>query len=147
VAPTERSINPLTDALRALRPGFLVLATFSFAINLLVLASPLYMMQVFDRVLGSGRVETLIFLTLITGVLMLGLGALETVRSQVLGRIGRWLERRLGPDLITASLHVTLSGETMGGQALRDLVAIRGFLTGPAVGALFWMRHGRPSSS
>jgi PrtD family type I secretion system ABC transporter len=136
MAPTERSTSPLSDALRALRSGFLVLATFSFAINLLVLASPLYMMQVFDRVLGSGRVETLVFLTLIAGVLMLGLGALETVRSQALGRIGRWLERRLAPELITTSLRGALSGEPMGSQALRDLATMRGFLAGPAISAL-----------
>ena len=126
----------MTEALRALRGGFLVLAAFSFAINLLVLTSPLYMMQVFDRVLGSGRVETLVFLTLIAGVLMLALGALESVRSQALGRIGRWLERRLAPELITASLRDTLSGEAIGSQALRDLAMMRGFLAGPAISAL-----------
>src|SRR5918994_487437 len=136
MAPTHLPTSPLTDALRALRPGFLVLAVFSFAINLLVLTSPLYMMQVFDRVLGSGRLETLAFLTLVAGVLMLGLGALESIRGQALGRIGRWLERRLAPELITASLRGALAGSRVGSQALRDLGTIRGFLAGPGVSAL-----------
>ncbi len=128
--------SPLTEALRALRPGLFVLAVFSFAINLLVLISPLYMMQVFDRVLSSGRVETLIFLTLIAGVLVLGLGALESVRGCALGRIGRWLERRLAPELIAASLRGALASKPIGSQALRDLGTMRGFLAGTAVSAL-----------
>jgi PrtD family type I secretion system ABC transporter len=128
--------SPLTDALRALRPGFFVLAVFSFAINLLVLTSPLYMMQVFDRVLSSGRVETLIFLTLIAGVFVLSLGALESVRGCALGRIGRWLERRLAPELIAASLRGALASKPIGNQALRDLGTMRSFLAGPAVSAL-----------
>jgi PrtD family type I secretion system ABC transporter len=136
MAPAHPPTSPLTDALRALRPGIFVLAAFSLAINLLVLTSPLYMMQVFDRVLGSGRLETLAFLTLVAGVLVLGLSALESVRGQALGRIGRWLERRLAPELITASLRGALTGRSIGSQALRDLGAMRGFLAGPGVSAL-----------
>ena len=58
--------SPLDRALRELRPGFAMLVLFSCGINLLILASPLYMWQIYDRVLASGRVETLVFLTLIT---------------------------------------------------------------------------------
>jgi PrtD family type I secretion system ABC transporter len=128
--------NPLREALRASRPAFLVLAAFSFAINLLVLTSPLYMMQVFDRVLSSGRLETLFFLTLIAGALVLGLGLLEVVRGRILIRIGRWLERRLAPELVTVSLRAKLAGESLGSQPLRDLATIRGFLSGAGVNAL-----------
>jgi ABC-type protease/lipase transport system fused ATPase/permease subunit len=102
-----------------------VLALFSLAINLLILTSPLYMMQVLDRVLGGGRVETLIFLTLIAGVVVLGLGALESVRGCVLGRISCWLERRLASELIAASLCGALAGKPIGSQALRSLGTMR----------------------
>jgi ABC-type protease/lipase transport system fused ATPase/permease subunit len=95
--------SPLDWALRELRPGFAVLVLFSCGINLLILASPLYMWQIYDRVLASGRVETLVFLTLITAAALVGLGALDAVRGHILGRMGRWLDRRLTPDLITAS--------------------------------------------
>jgi PrtD family type I secretion system ABC transporter len=128
--------NPLDRALRELRPGFATLVLFSCGINLLILASPLYMWQIYDRVLASGRVETLIFLTLITAVALLGLGALDAVRGHILGRLGRWLDRRLTPDLITASLRRTLHGDPAGGQALRDLATVRNFLAGPGVSAL-----------
>ena len=50
--------------------------------------------------------------------------------------MGRWLDRRLTPDLITASLRRTLRGETAGGQALRDLATVRNVLAGPGVSAL-----------
>ena len=128
--------SPLERALRELRPGFAMLVLFSCGINLLILASPLYMWQIYDRVLASGRVETLVFLTLITAAALLGLGALDAVRGHILGRMGRWLDRRLTPDLITASLRRTLRGEAAGGQALRDLATVRNVLAGPGVSAL-----------
>ena len=128
--------SPLEQALRGLRPGFATLVVFSCGINLLLLASPLYMWQIYDRVLASGRVETLIFLTLITAAALLGLGALDAVRGHILGRMGCWLDRSLTPDLITASLRRTLRGEPAGGQALRDLATMRGVLAGPGATAL-----------
>jgi PrtD family type I secretion system ABC transporter len=128
--------SPLEQALRELRPGFALLVVFSCGINLLILASPLYMWQIYDRVLASGRVETLVFLTLITAAALLALGALDAVRGHILGRMGRWLDRRLTPDLITASLRRTLRGEAAGGQALRDLATVRNVLAGPGVSAL-----------
>jgi PrtD family type I secretion system ABC transporter len=128
--------SPLEQALRELRPGFALLVLFSCGINLLILSSPLYMWQIYDRVLASGRVETLVFLTLITAAALLALGALDAVRGHVLGRMGRWLDRRLTPDLITASLRRTVRGEPASGQALRDLSTVRNALAGPGVGAL-----------
>ena len=61
-APT----SSLERALRELRPGFAMLVLFSCGINVLILSSPLYMWQIYDRVPASGRVETMVFLTLIT---------------------------------------------------------------------------------
>ena len=94
------------------------------------------MWQIYDRVLTSGRVETLVFLTLIAAVALFALGALDAVRGHILGRMGRWLDRRLTPDLISASLRRTLRGEAAGGQALCDLAIVRNFLAGPGVSAL-----------
>jgi PrtD family type I secretion system ABC transporter len=132
----HRPTSPLERVLRELRPGFATLILFSCGINLLILASPLYMWQIYDRVLASGRVETLVFLTLITAAALLGLGTLDAVRGHVLGRMSRWLDRRLTPDLISASFRRTLYGEAAGGQALRDLATVRNVLVGPGVSAL-----------
>ena len=128
--------TPLTAALRDLRKTGKALLLFSLCLNLLLLTSPIYMMQVFDRVLSSGRPETLLFLTLIAVVAMAVLGALETARGRVLSRAAIWLERRLAPDLIAASLRVRLMGEPVSAQVLRDLDNFRAFATGAGVIAL-----------
>ena len=110
---------------------------FSLAINILTLASPLYMMQVFDRVLTSRSIDTLVMLTLIV---MLAIGVLtliETIRTQMLSRIGHWLDDRLGPVVFSGALKAALRCEAApAAQGLRDLSTLRGFLTGPGVAPL-----------
>lgn len=129
--------NPLRAALKECRVGVAYMAVFSLFINLLILTSPIYMMQVYDRVLASGRLETLVMLTIIAGTAVLVLGLLEMVRNKLLARIGRWLERRLSPDLISAGMRVAIAGGTPSAQALRDLGQVRSFLGGPGVTTVF----------
>src|SRR5262252_6185932 len=71
------SAAPLKRALAACRTGFVALFVFSMAINLLVLASPIYMMQLYDRVLSSHSMDTLALLTLIVLFAFAVMGALE----------------------------------------------------------------------
>ena len=80
--------TPLDHALREARQGLLVVAVLSLFLNLLALTSPLYMFQVFDRVLPSGHVETLVALTVLAGFALLVFGLLETIRHQALVRVG-----------------------------------------------------------
>src|SRR3546814_2245348 len=129
--------TPLGQALSAARRGFLMAGVFSLFLNLLMLVSPIYMMQVFDRVLSSGRTETLLYLTLIAGIALVVMASLETLRASVLTRIGLWLDRQLGGPLITSSLAATLAGARHGAQPLRDLSQLRGFLSGSGVLPLF----------
>jgi PrtD family type I secretion system ABC transporter len=129
--------NPLREAIKEARSGLHLLALFSLCINLLILTSPIYMMQVYDRVLASGKVETLVMLTALAGVAVLVLGMLEMVRNKMLARIGQWLERRLAPDLIAASMRATILGGAPSAQALRDLTQVRAFLGGPGVNTIF----------
>jgi PrtD family type I secretion system ABC transporter len=118
----------------ACRGGFLAVVLFSLCINLLMLTVPLYMLQLFDRVLGSGSIDTLLLLTTITGVALLTLAALEAVRGQVLLRMSTWLDTRLGGQLLATSIGATLRrNQAPSVQALRDLSTFRGFLTGPAI--------------
>jgi ABC-type protease/lipase transport system fused ATPase/permease subunit len=104
-ATTGEPANPLREALDECRIGLVLLAVFSLFINVLILTSPIYMMQVYDRVLSSGRLETLVLLTAIAAVAIFVLGLLEMVRNKILVRIGQWLDRRLSPELIRASLR------------------------------------------
>jgi ABC-type protease/lipase transport system fused ATPase/permease subunit len=89
--------TPNTEAfrrlLRGVKSGYLLVFLASIVMNLLVLASPIYMMQMYDRVLLTGSLDTLIFLTLICAVAMAVMGVLDTIRAAMLSRIGAWFER------------------------------------------------------
>src|SRR5687767_3774495 len=75
--------TPLRRALRACRPQLLLVGLFSGAVNLLQLTTSIYMMQVFDRVLATRVLDTLLWLSLIAGAAVLVLALLEAVRGQV----------------------------------------------------------------
>ena len=117
----------------ASRRAFVAVALFSMCINVLMLTAPIYMLQVFDRVLASGSLDTLILLSAIAAFAILTLAALEAVRSHVLVKISVWLDRRLGGALLAAGI-VGGGGEGTGSaQGLRDLATFRNFLAGPAL--------------
>jgi len=119
------------------RTGFSVLSSafvVSAGINLLMLTSPLYMLQVYDRVIASRHVDTLLLLTLMAAVALGVFAVLEAVRSVVGLRLGAWLERRLAGDLVTATVgQAQLSGGGRGVPALRDLSTVRGVFSGGGI--------------
>ncbi|MFC5697320.1 type I secretion system permease/ATPase [Pseudomonas sp. GCM10022186] len=130
--------SELSEALNRLRHTFYVVGGFSGVVNLLMLAPALYMLQVYDRVLASSNVTTLVMLT----VLMLGLyvlmSLLEVVRSTVLIRLGNRLDMSLNRRIFNASFERNL--RRAGGnpaQALQDLAQVRQFLTGNGLFAFF----------
>ena len=84
-----------TIAIDAYRKGFVAIGVFSLFINLLMLTAPLYMLQLFDRILTSRSTDTLIVLMLIAGVALLVMTILEIVRGAMLVRLGTWLEWQL----------------------------------------------------
>ena len=120
------------SALKPLRPWFYVVAAFSMAVNVLMLTGSLYMLQVYDRVLSSGSVETLVALSLIALFAYGVQGTLDAMRSRMLSRIGAEAERELTPQVYDAVTSVAARG-TSSAQALgpeRDLEAVRTFLSG-----------------
>ena len=130
----KEQTSELRKALRACRGALAIVMGFSLAINLLMLASPLYMMQVFDRVLGSRSGDTLVMLTLITVLAIAVMTLLDAIRAQMLVRIGNWLDDRLGPTVFSGALRVALRSDPgRAAQGLRDLGTMRGFITGPTV--------------
>jgi len=129
---TETDLNPLSAARREAKTALAAVAVFSACINLLVLVSPLYMFQIFDRVLTSGRVETLLYLTLVVIVALALFGALEAIRAVLLARVAHWLERRLSPGLLLQSLnHQGSNG------LLRDFMQVLYFVGSPGVTPFF----------
>lgn len=125
--------HPWRQAVRSLRGGLAAALVFSFALNLLMLAVPLYSLQVYDRVLGSGHVETLVLLSLITALALLALGAFEMVRTSLLARTASRFEQILAQPLVIAAARQPGSGAA----GLRELAQLRQAMTGPAMTALF----------
>ena len=121
-----------------LRPLFVHAALFSLAINLLLLAAPLYMLQVFDRVLASRSDETLLVLTAATVGALALMAFLDALRARLLAAAAVSLDRRLGPRVIEGL--VARAGR-LGGAAyvtgLRDVGTLRAFLNGQGLLALF----------
>lgn len=122
--------TPLDGALRSMRPAILIAITFSFFINLLALVSPVYMLQVYDRVLSSRNELTLLFITLIAVFLFVVYSLLESLRTQVLVRAGIGFDSQLRSDTFRSVLEGTLSRKGSGPQAFRDIDTVREFLTG-----------------
>lgn len=129
----REAASELGEMLRKAMKGFVPVFGFSFVFNLLMLVSPIYMMQVFDRVLTSGRTETLLVLTVIAVVALLVLGQMDTYRQRILTRIGVWLDQALSLRVLTASLKLSLGQANVGAQPLRDLAQVRSFIASPAV--------------
>jgi ATP-binding cassette subfamily B protein len=122
--------NMLTEALSAVRPVFFAMGAFSFFINLLLLILPLYSLQVLDRVLSTGSMDTLFWLSAIMIAVFLAASVLQALRSFALIRVGEWMDDKLGPSLLSSSLTFAAATGKRGTQNLRDLNALRGFLTG-----------------
>ncbi|MBS5840903.1 MAG: type I secretion system permease/ATPase [Pseudomonas lundensis] len=130
--------NEMLAALTAYKRAFFNIGLFSAVINLLMLAPALYMLQVYDRVLASGNLMTLLMLTLMILGLFALMGALEWVRSQVVIRLGTQMDMRLNQQVYDAAFEAQLrTGSPAAGQALSDLTRLRQFATGNALFAFF----------
>ena len=120
---------------------FSALVASSFIINLLALTSPLFMLQIYDRVLASGSVPTLFGLSALAIGLYTFQAALDILRSRVLLRIGERFDRdqseRIHDAIVRLPLVTRISGDGL--QPLRDLDHVRGFLSGTGPTALFDM--------
>lgn len=113
-------------------------ALFSFFINLLMLVPPVFMLQMFDRVLSSRNVETLVMLLVIAFALLVVLGLLEWSRNRVLVRVGARFDAMLSQRLFDTTFLRALRRPTeASNQPLQDLTTLRQFMTGQGVFAFF----------
>lgn len=123
------------DALRQCRRHLVAAAGFSALVNLLYIAPTLYMLQVYDRVVPTQGVQTLLFLTAVLLFALATLSLLDRVRSRLLVRAGVQLDTALSPLILDATLgRPDLPGAR---AALREFDTMRGTLTGPGILALF----------
>lgn len=137
-AQKHAASDALTLVLRRLFSSFLFIGLFSLFCNMAMLIAPLYMLQIYDRVLTSQSHDTLVMLTgLALGLLLIN-AVVEIARSRVLVRIGAQLDSELSPKLFAATFSARLRGSDRSpSETLRDLDTYRSFLTGTGIIALF----------
>ncbi len=129
----------LVSARRASTALFAAVVIFSIIINVLMLTGPLYMLQVYDRVLASRSVETLLALSVLVACLFLAMGILDFARARVTTVIGARFQDRLDRRVFAAAMKraSVAPGDAGAVAAQRDLEAIQRFLASPLLLAIF----------
>ena len=136
---TAIGLPELRAALGASRGLFWSVGIFSVLVNLLMLTGPVYMLQVYDRVLSSRSEETLLALSVLVAALYLCMGLLDFARTRVLSRAGARFQALLDGRVFEAVLRRAVIAEERGAPSngLRNLEAIQRALSGPAPFAFF----------
>lgn len=131
--------SELGDALRACRNAFIGVGLMSCMINLLYLTGSIFMLEVYDRVLPSRSIPTLVGLVILAGGLYIAQGILDLIRGRVLVRIGTSLDEALNARVFDTVVRLPLmvGGRNEGLQPLRDLDNVRSFLSSMGPGAFF----------
>ena len=127
--------EPLFTALRQCRVHFIGAAVFSALVNLLYLTPTLYMMQVYDRVVPTAGLTTLVLVSAVALMALASLAALDWLRTRILIRAGIQLDRDLAGTILARVTEA--GGRTQGVQALRDFDSLRGAISGQGALALF----------
>jgi PrtD family type I secretion system ABC transporter len=131
--------SELGEALRACRSAFIGVGIMSCMINLLYLTGSIFMLEIYDRVLPSRSVPTLVGLVILAGGLYIAQGILDLIRGRILARIGTSLDEALSGRVFETVVRLPLiaGGRNEGLQPLRDLDNIRSFLSSMGPGAFF----------
>jgi ATP-binding cassette subfamily C protein EexD len=134
-----QTANELRDSLEACRAYFMYAALFSAAVNILLLTPIIYMLTVYDRVVASGSMSTLLMLTILMMALLLAVGGFEWVRSTILIGASNRLEQLLRKRVSDATFKRALitGGLISNAQPLSDLTSLRQFMTGNGLFAFF----------
>jgi ATP-binding cassette, subfamily C, bacterial exporter for protease/lipase len=136
IASISEAQAVLASAWQKSRPGLVSIGIFSVFINLLKLALPLYILNILDRVISSGSLETLGMLTIITLIAVVCGILLEVIRKRLFYAWGSWLESLFGPYLFKAGMRAENDKVNSVG-ALRDLSTVSSFVSGAAI--LAWL--------
>ncbi len=137
----DRRARPKNEILLAIgrcREHFAPAAMYSAGINLLYLAPSIYMLQLYDRVLGSGSEATLMMLSVALFLALGTMAALDSARAMILIRAGVRIDATLSKRVLSALIERGVyPGGAQHGQALRDLDTFRQVITGPGIHAVF----------
>ncbi len=139
---TAAGLDELAKTRAESRSLFWTVGIFSFFVNLLMLTGPLFMLQVYDRVLGSRSEATLVGLFVLMGFLFLMMGILDYARGRIMARVGARFQSRLDRRVFAAMVRkaaIAPEKEAAATNNLRDLESVQRFLTSPVLLALFDM--------
>lgn len=134
--------NEFEYVMATCRRALIFVAIFSFFVNLLMLVVPLYMLQLFDRVIMGRSEATLLYLTLIALFALVIFGALDMLRSRLLVRLSIWIDERLAPEAFSRVIRVSFYLRRSQAQLISAIQDIRNFFAGNALLSLldaFWI--------
>jgi ATP-binding cassette subfamily C protein len=137
---TQRGLAELRAVRKRSRALYWTVALFSLFANLLMLTGPMYMLQVYDRVLGSGSEETLIALSILVVFLYGVMGVLDHTRGRIMARVGARFQDALDRRVFDAVVRKSaIAPDTRTNANLADLEAVQRLLTSPVLMAFFDM--------
>ncbi len=126
-------VNVFKDVSQKLSSLLCLLIGFSLFINLLVLSIPLYMLQVYNRVISSYSTDTLLLLTIIVIAALFTMSIIDIARAQMSKSFGYWMDSKLSAFMLKRSIQFhSRSGRSYTSQVLRDIQNIKGFLSSQA---------------
>jgi PrtD family type I secretion system ABC transporter len=127
--------NKINQALKACKRAFNYIIFFGFIVSFLTLATSIYSLEVFDRVLSSGSIETLIALTIIIVIFSIILHFVQAIRSIITSHISKYLDLKLSSLFVGLSLTSLKTDNSKNSvpQNIKDLSAIRNFITSPTL--------------
>ncbi|MBV7380402.1 type I secretion system permease/ATPase [Maritimibacter dapengensis] len=137
---TQKGRDELRSVMRRNRGLFWAVGLFSTFVNILMLTGPLYMLQVYDRVLGSRSVETLIALTVLMAFLFGMMGFLDFTRGRILARVGARFQAALDKRVFRAVLRydsMLNRNSDSSENGLKELESVRRLLSSPVFSSLF----------
>ncbi|MFN3786379.1 MAG: ABC transporter transmembrane domain-containing protein, partial [Thiothrix sp.] len=138
MSPTNSPQSELKKLLLLSRKSFFYVALFSFFINMLFLTPTLYMLQVYDRVVGSGSLSTLLMITLIVVAMYAVMAVLEFARTRIMVRISTRMDLAMQDRLVDVMFrHALHNPRNASTEPLADLNTIRGFIAGSGIFAFF----------
>lgn len=130
----KRRQSPVKALILRYWRSFAAALTFSFIVNMLMLVSPVYMLQIYDRVLTSGSHETLIALTVIAIFLLIFFGVLDVVRQRILVRVGSGLHFDAAEIVFGSVMQGNIKQmQQSNTQAIRDMETLRQFFSNPSI--------------
>ena len=132
--PASFGLTPLKESLLACRVMIKYILVCGFITNVLLLSTSIYSMQVLDRVLSSGSIETLIMLTIVVIIALILLSLIQGARSFAMTMMGSWFEDKLSKSVFANSIRSALESKAnANSQQMRDLQTVKTYLTSPSL--------------